>query len=282
VRPRTLALAVEAALDRRKVCRSATTLVTKGLSRLVVVLAVMTAGLSPTVAHGQGGPPLITDDPGTVEKGHWEVNVALTAERTEEERAFEAPLLDINYGLTERLQLKYEAAFLVVDEPGDEPRGTISNSLVGVKWRFLDEDRHGVAMSFDPQVEFNNPGMKQSDRELAGDGTQVLLPIEISRTFGRLSLGAEVGYNFIEFEGDEWKYGLAAGYALTDRLQLLAEVAGVVDDDFHRTTPILNAGFRLELRDDLTLLFAAGRGLRSSLAEDDPSLLVYAGLSFSF
>jgi hypothetical protein len=251
-------------------------------SLVAVLLAIVAVGVPSTAALGQGGPPLITDDPGTVQKGHWEINVALTAERTEDERAFEAPLLDINYGLTERVQLKYEAALLVVDERGEDPRGTLSNSNVGVKWRFLDEDRHGVAMSFYPQVEFNNPGMKESDRELAGEGTQVLLPIEVARSFGRFSLGAEVGYNFIESEDDEWKYGLAAGYALTDRLQLLAEVAGVVDDDFDRTTPILNVGFRFKLRNDLTLLFAAGRSLRSSLAEDDPRLLVYTGLSFSF
>jgi hypothetical protein len=249
------------------------------LSALIV--AVMVVTILPR-AHGQGGPPLITDDPYTVEKGHWEVNVAFTAERTVQERVFETPLFDINYGLTEWLQLKYEAGPLIVDGKGEGPRGTFSNSLVGLKWNFLDEDRHGVAMTFYPQVEFNNPCLDASDRGLVDDGTQVLLPVEVAHNFGQFSVGAEVGYNLIQYDDDEWKYGIAGGYAVTERLQLLAEVAGTVDEDFRRPTPIFQLGFRYELQEHLTLLFAAGRSLRSSLAEDDPSLLAYAGLSFSF
>jgi hypothetical protein len=254
------------------------------VSRLpaALVLGLLVMGATPALSRAQGGPPLITDDPYTVERGHFEVNVAFTAERTPEARTFETPLFDINYGLTERVQLKYEAGPLIVDERDEGPRGTFSNSLVGLKWNFLDEDRYGVAMTFYPQVEFNNPGLNAADRGLVDDGTQVLLPIEIAHRFGRLSVGGEVGYNVIQYEDDEWKYGIAAGYAVNDRLQLLAEVAGTVDQDFHRPVPILQLGFRYELQEHMTLLFAAGRCLRASPADDEPSLLVYAGLSFSF
>src|SRR5215213_6069594 len=82
-------------------------------------------------ARGQAGPPLITDDPGTPGDGRWEINLALTIEQTRAERALELPLLDINYGLGDHIQLKYEGALLVVDEQDAGPRGTLSNSLVG-------------------------------------------------------------------------------------------------------------------------------------------------------
>ena len=92
-------------------------------------------------AFGQGGPPLITDDPGTPGAGKWEVIFALTLEKTGQHWLTEVPVIDINYGLGERIQLKYEISGLIADEPGSGPQGGLSNSLVGFKWRFLDEDR---------------------------------------------------------------------------------------------------------------------------------------------
>src|SRR4051794_37439935 len=77
----------------------------------------------------QGGPPMITDDPGTPGDGHWEINVALTTERRPGERVTEMPLVDINYGIGDRLQLKYEAAWLRVDD-GAERHDGLSNSLL--------------------------------------------------------------------------------------------------------------------------------------------------------
>src|SRR5215213_2145620 len=196
---------------------------------IATFFAVAVLGYFSSAARAQAGPPLITDDPGTPGDGNWEINVAFTFEQTPAARAMELPLLDVNYGLGDHLQLKYEGAFLLIDEKGAGPRGTFSNSLVGVKWRFLDEDRHGIAMSMYPQVEFNNPGLNASRHGLVDDGTQVLIPFQIARSFGSFEVGVEAGYNFIQYSDDEWKYGVAVGYALSERLELLGEVAGVVD-----------------------------------------------------
>src|SRR5215204_3086792 len=102
----------------------------------IVIFVVALLGAAGRVL-GQAGPPLITDDPGTPGDGNWEINFALTVEQSREERAFEAPLLDINYGLGDHIQLKFEAAYLVLDERDAGPVGGLANSLVGVKWRFL-------------------------------------------------------------------------------------------------------------------------------------------------
>ena len=39
-----------------------------------------------TPAYAQGGPPLITDDPGTPGNGKWEINIPFTFERTREKK----------------------------------------------------------------------------------------------------------------------------------------------------------------------------------------------------
>lgn len=46
---------------------------------------------TPTV-FAQGGPPLITDDPGTPGNGKWEINVAFTVEKRRMERLYESPI----------------------------------------------------------------------------------------------------------------------------------------------------------------------------------------------
>jgi hypothetical protein len=69
--------------------------------RLGIVVLLLTAFAGR--AYGQGGPPLITDDPGTPGDGKWEVNAAFTHERAGRERVYEAPLLDVNCGLGDHI-----------------------------------------------------------------------------------------------------------------------------------------------------------------------------------
>jgi len=61
------------------------------------VLPVLTLTTLPLLCAAQGGPPFITDDPGTPGDGNWETNVACITERHPDERIFNAPILDINY-----------------------------------------------------------------------------------------------------------------------------------------------------------------------------------------
>jgi hypothetical protein len=230
-------------------------------------------------AYAQGGPPLITDDPGTPGDGKWEIQVSFIHERAGRERTYEAPLLDINYGLGDHIQLKYEVAYLTVDKDASGAHSGLGNSLFGVKWRFLDEDRHGLAMSVYPQLEVNNP-TNSVRRGLVESGTNLLLPLEVARTFGPFEVAGEVGYQFVQHDDDQWIYGVAAAYPLTDKLELVAELHGESDQDFATNDLLFNVGTRWEFAEGLTLLFSIGRSLRD--LDDSPDLLLYAGLQFNF
>ena len=50
------------------------------------------------VAFGQGGPPMITDDPGTPGNGKWENNLASIFEHRPNETSIDVPAIDLNYG----------------------------------------------------------------------------------------------------------------------------------------------------------------------------------------
>jgi hypothetical protein len=166
-----------------------------------------------------------------------------------------------------------------VDQDSCGAHSGLGNSLFGVKWRFLDEDRHGVSMSVYPRLEANNP-TKSVRRGLVESGTNLLLPLQAAKAFGPFEVGGEVGYQFVQHDDDQWIYGVAAAYPLSDKLELVAELHGVSDQDFARNDLLCNVGTHWEFAEGLTLLFSIGRSLRD--LEDSPDLLLYAGLQFNF
>ena len=226
------------------------------------------------------GPPLITDDPGTPGDGRWEINLAFTLEQTRDERSFEAPLLDINYGVGERTQLKFEVPWAVLDDRDGGIKSGTGKPQVGIKYRFLDEDRHGASVSIYPQLELNNP-RSSDERGLVDEGMRFKLPVQVARSVGPFGAYVEVGYEFIEADTDEWSYGFALGYPVNDRLELLAEVAGTATHTFDDNELVFNFGAKVGIADSFNLLLSAGRSFRES-SSGEPELLVYLGLQLLY
>ena len=247
---------------------------------LLAFIALIPSGFVTQTVFAQGGPPLITDDPGTPGDGNWEINLAITAQKRKTERLYESPILDINYGLGERIQLKYEVPWLILDESGKHTKTGLGNSELGIKWRFFDEDRQGIDMSVYPQFEFNNSD-SSADRGLVAKGTEFVLPFQFEKSLGPFSINPEFGYVFREYEDNEWIYGVALGYEVLDSLELLAEISGVTGQEFEDDELVFNLGTRWELNETYTLLLAAGRSFRDS-ASDETEFLLYAGIQLIF
>lgn len=224
----------------------------------------------------QGGPPLLTDDPGTPGNGQWEINIAVTDEGIHGRHTLEAPILDLNYGAGDRVQLKFEVPWLV--QTGNGPTETeAGNSGMGVKWRFSDQDKHGLDISTYPQLSINNPG----ERRIVDRGAEFLLPFEFVRTEGKLQLNSDVGYIFREHGLDEWQFGFAVGYEVSRKWQALAELHDVSLRDFAESEFLLQAGFRREFTEHYSLLFAIGRGLPGS-TDFQPGFTGYFGIQLRF
>lgn len=256
--------------------KEATSIVKLG-SALVLFIMVLLPG---SRVFAQGGPPLLTDDPGTPGDGQWEVNVAVTVEQGRTARWWEAPLLDINYGLGERIQLKFEIPWLILDEDDRPVESGLGNSAFGIKWRFLDEDRHGVAMSVYPQFEFNNP-TSSADRGIVDPGTEILLPFEVERSWGNFGINAELGYAFRQDSEDEWVYGVALGYEFSERFELMGEVHGIALHDFQDNHLLLNLGARRHVNDRISILGSAGRSIDGPI-DDEVQFLGYFGIQLRF
>ena len=244
------------------------------------ILFALAAIYSGPIILAQGGPPLQTDDPGTPGDGGWEINIAFTLEEVEGERLFATPLLDLNYGYGDRIQLKFQIPWLILDEEGSPTRGGFGNSQVGVKWRFLDEDVDGVAMSTYPQFEFNNP-TSSDERGLVEKGVELLLPVQLQKSLGPISMNGQVGYAIRENREDEWVYGLALGREVSEQFELVGEVYSTTVSDFSESELAFGVGTRLKITELLTLLLSAGRSFRGA-GSGEPHLVVYAGLQFFF
>ncbi len=227
----------------------------------------------------QGGPPMITDDPGTPGDGHWEINTALTTERRAGEHMIGMPLLDINYGVGERIQLKYEAAWLRLDDGTDMHAG-LSNSLLGVKWRFFDAGEKAWSASMYPQLEFNNPGSHSNERGLAERGTSFELPFQVMKNFGVIEFNADLGYVW-HAGGNGWFGGVVVGREVAHGIEVAAELHFESGARFQVLVLTANVGVRLDLSERCTLLASVGRDLRNP-AGPRATLIGYLGLQTRF
>jgi len=230
-------------------------------------------------SFGQSSPPLLTDDPGTPGPNNWEINIGMTADRRVAEREFEVPLFDANYGVGERIQLKFEIPYMLHRASSENIRMGLGNSLMGVKWRFYEEKEHEFAISVYPQFGFNNPTHSVS-RGVADPGKSLLLPVEITRKFGSFTLEGELGYNFAQRRPDNWIAGFAMGHPITTRLEFDAELyrdANVGTSSFSNNT--FDFGGHYELRKSVLLLFMAGRSF-SAPSSGQSQLIGYFGFQF--
>jgi hypothetical protein len=222
------------------------------------------------------GPPLLTDDPDTPGDKHWEINIAFILEKTTTEAVIQAPLLDLNYGVGDNIQLKYEVPLQIQNEQGIGTQIGLGNSLVGVKWRFIDEEKFGVNISTYPQLEFNST-TSLTVSGLVDKGTNLLLPVEVSKKFGPFRVVGELGYTIRQYSDNDWFYGLCSGYELLENLTLMGEIHGGVTKEFKREETVFNIGTQWDFSKRFGLLASAGRSV-SRAASDEPNLLLYLGL----
>jgi hypothetical protein len=251
------------------------------MKRIILASAVLTiTGLLSISARAQGGPPMLTDDPGTPGNKNWEVNVFATFERSRDLRVSEAPNLDINYGLGDHIQLKFEVPWLVMKEYGRQARNGLGDSLAGVKWRFMDEDRHGIDLSTYPQIEFNNP-TRSAARGLVDQGVKFFLPVEVVKSVWHTEVNGEVGYEIAKNATDELVYGVAIGGQVTKRIEMIGELHGSVLRTLKENELFLNLGSRLKISKHHVLLLSAGRSIKSPAGTGSQYIAAF-GVQFKY
>ncbi len=248
--------------------------------RLPLWLALLPCLLPAARLCAQGGPPFLTDDPGTPAAQRWEVNTAWAYERRPGSCLQSAPLLDLGYGLSDRLQLSYVVAHVVGHEDGSHLRLGLSNSQAGLKWRFFEDSAAGLSLSVAPQLEFRNPGSNSPVRGLASDEITLVLPVEGQWIAGDWSLTTELGAIRPSRSDSGWLYGLLLGRTLSPRVEAGLEFHGEGDEHLARTQLAANVGVRLKLDERFRLLASVGTELHNQLAPRS-TVLSYVGIQWT-
>src|SRR5207244_12572036 len=128
---------------------------------------------------------MITDDPGTPGNGHWENNIAVAFEHRPNETSWDLPVIDLNYGVGQHIQLTLQGGPVLLKRSGHGLIGGFGGTEAAVKWRFLDEEKSGFEVSMFPCVLFNI--MKSSGgRGLAEDGIRFQIPFQVAKALRRI------------------------------------------------------------------------------------------------
>ena len=237
--------------------------------------------LRPCPVEAQGGPPYVTNDPATPGPLRWEINLGYIPLLSRGQSMTDMPDVDLNFGLGERIQLTFEFAWQRLNVQPAPAQYGLSQDELGVKWRFYDDDKRGLAVSVFPQVAFNNPA-GSVEPEL---GASLTLPVQLSKRLGPISVNAELGYTLVHGAPNGWLVGVVAGHEKTigHRKPKLLEFdfefygSGDVDGSVSRET--IGGGVRYKLHPPVILLAMAGAGLQRTLP-GQPSFVGYVGVQF--
>ena len=225
-----------------------------------------------------GGPPMMTDGTGTPGHGNWDLNLGFKSEHVKGSTRYEAPIIDLNYGLGERIQLKVESSYVYLNEEDSNNHG-IGNAKAGVKWRFYENDTHDFALSTYPQYTFA-PIPKNIDKALADVEESWFFPLEMSKRFDTITITGEVGYLAVIHEDDWIKTGVVAGYSPNKSLELLAEVYRNAQSNGEEESIFLNAGATYAFTAQINGLFSLGYEVKSPSSPQ--SELLFVGLQLLF
>ncbi len=228
--------------------------------------------------RAQGGPPYYTNDPGTPGNRNWEINLGYMPLLFNGSSITHTPDVDINYGLGDRIQLTYESAWLRDKDGANAARYGVGQDQLGLKWRFYDNDRNGLAISVFPQLSINNPDDSVA-RGIAPPGASLIVPVEFSKKLGPVDINWELGYNAVHLGPDGWLAGFVVGRDLTKKLELDAEFYGLGTFHHSYNQQTLDAGVRYKLRPPFILLLMAGRSVAPA-RNGQPYFVGYFGMQF--
>jgi Putative MetA-pathway of phenol degradation len=220
----------------------------------------------------QAGPPFVTDDPEPPPPGGWEINVPFILERTPGTTDMDAPLFDLNYGLPE-VQLKLEFPIKIVHEDRNDTAAGAGDLLLGVKWRFVNNERSQLQFGIYPQLLLPTG---DHARGLGDGGSAFVFPLLAQKNWEKWTLYGNVGYWWQT--GAETRNYVYAGAVLkreiNERLTLGAELFGNSPKERGGSPDVaFNLGGAWKLSKHVNLLFAGGRDIVG-----DTSGMGYVGL----
>ena len=239
--------------------------------RIGVVALVLALG----PAWAWGGRPLDTEDTGTVEPGKAELELSGDYIRGLQ---LDAGLFKgvLSVGVLPGFEARIESAVLLLAPEERPTRAGVTDTLLGFKYRLLDEADTAPAVLAGLTVLVPTGDER---RGLGADEVAVGLVAVGSKTFGPVTLTGNLGYTFVtpDRELDFWTLAASLEYRVRKAWILVGEVVSAVGADRAPDLAVLRAGAIYVVGDRLKLDGAVGVGL----TRRSPDVLVTVGLTIS-
>jgi len=193
-------------------------------------------------------PPMEMDDPATPGPRGFEVNFVGTHERLGADRRMEI-LLDANYGIGDRIQLKYERPYISLEEEDLPHQKGLGATEFGIKWRMVDHGGWGAAIYPNYQLD-DGFDMTDIDGEpVQSEGSSVYLPLLLSKEVGHVyTLAANYGYRKnLDHRGDDMNFAFGVGRAVPGDGRVLAEVFSERDPALQNRQTDVRVGYVFNL-----------------------------------
>ncbi|MDE2026982.1 MAG: PepSY domain-containing protein [Candidatus Omnitrophica bacterium] len=209
------------------------------------------------------GSPFLTDDPGFALKG-WEIKYESIYENDVGKDILTAPVVDLNYTIVEHFKLNLTLAEKTLFTDKEDSHSGMADTDFKFKWRFVDEKPDGwwPAMSMAPDVTFPTADKKYG---LGDELWRFRIPFQFGKTFGKFYTYTEIGHQFVfdKATSDQFLYGYAIQYQLTNKLNIGVEINGNVPyKDSQNYTQIGNIGACYVFNDHWQVQASIGRTLR--------------------
>ena len=226
-------------------------------------------------ATATAGRPLTTEDTGTLEPGEAEIEVSANPARLGAERAWLAGLA-VNYGLVSRLERTLEGAVAALDVPGERGRAGPTDTLVGGKYRILDESPAFPALM--AIVVLRLP-TGDHDHALGRPGVDVTALGALAKALGPVTLTVNVGPTFATGDRDQDFWTLAGSVELraAPSLTLVAEAVSELPTAAWQPRLVVRAGAVYRALKWLAIDAAVGWGLTGA----SPDVLATVGATIS-
>lgn len=176
-------------------------------------------------------PPLVVDDPSTPGCNQWEINIVADGDLSRDQKNWKLPLLDINYGIGDNIQLKYELPYLRSQTDATSTTA-VGESEAGIKYMFYENEQSKMQLAFYPQVSFVSSNSDAVNRGLVTPGKVVTLPLLMAVKIGDtprgdVNLTANLGYNISTKDdtANSMTAAVGVGMPLIHRLSVMGEVA---------------------------------------------------------
>ena len=252
------------------------------LSRPLALTVLAALGALIAGPAARAGVPFVTDDPGTVDKGHYEIDIANQFTHTHDENSGVIVGVEVDYGVTEHLELDVFVPLSFDHSFGERSHVGPGDIQVSVKYRFLDADDDGWRPSIAVAPTLIAPS-GNADHDLGTGHTHGFLPVLIGKEFGKWNAFGSAGYNINPGPNnrDWWFTGAGLTRDINESWTLGGEVyyASAQEKD-KKGGAGFNVGGIYNINDTYHLLLSVGRNFTN--ARQLNLITYYAGIQLTF